>query len=333
VLAGISYFHWHNSDESPNSITALMPDTASAVIFVSLKEFDQTPFFTKLNNWAPQSKLDPEYAQFLTATGFNYERDLDRLGIAILEQRTARTFFAVAEGKFNRKKIEAYALQHGSRKSNAGREFFTIHPNAGAGEMAFTFLSKNRIVLSNDQLFPRAIGERNNNAEAAEWRTRFDRLAGSPVFAVIRQNSEISAGLTARAPGGLRSPQLASLLNQLQWISIAGKPDNDRLRVVVDGESASDSTNRQLTDLCNGVLLLAKMGLNDARTREQLDPDARRVYLDVLKNAEVTKLNRGDTKSVRLMFEITPELLKLAGPLAPPLNSDRPPTSKSPQSN
>jgi hypothetical protein len=36
------------------------------------------------------------------------------------------------------------------------------------------------------------------------------------------------------------------------------------------------------------------------------------LYVEVLKSVEVSRLDRGDTKSVRLMFEITPQVLNSA---------------------
>ena len=71
-------------------------------------------------------------------------------------------------------------------------------------------------------------------------------------------------------------------------------------------------------DLMNGVVILAQLGLNDAKTRQQLDPAAREAYLELLKSADVSKINRGDTKSVRLVFEITPGFLEAAR-RAPPV--------------
>src|SRR5258706_502997 len=160
--------------------------------------------------------------------------------------------------------------------------------------------------------------------EVSQWRARFERLAGSPVFAVIRQDAAVGAALAAQAPGGLRSPQLSTLLDQLQWITLAGKPENDRLRVVAEGECAAEATARQLVDVMNGVVILAQGGLNDAKTRQRLDPAMREAYLELLKSADVSKIDRGDTKSVRLVFEITPAFLEAARK-APPVMPDSAP--------
>jgi hypothetical protein len=137
------------------------------------------------------------------------------------------------------------------------------------------------------------------------------------VFAVIRQDAAAGSTLALRAPGGLQSPQLSALLDQLQWITLAGKPQGDRLRVVAEGEYTSENMTRQLTDLLNGVLVLAQAGLNGPQTRQQLDPNAREAYLEVLKGASVSYIDRGETKSVRLIFDVTPKFLETARMSAP----------------
>jgi hypothetical protein len=130
----------------------------------------------------------------------------------------------------------------------------------------------------------------------------------------------------------LRSPQLSTLLDQLQWITLAGKPENELLRVVADGECTADATARQLADLLNGVLVLAQAGLNEAKTRRQLDPAAREAYLALLKSADVSKIDRGETKSVRLVFDIAPQFLeaaRTASPVMPGATPDKPVPGKS----
>jgi hypothetical protein len=93
---------------------------------------------------------------------------------------------------------------------------------------------------------------------------------------------------------------------------LAGKPEGDRLRVVAEGEATSDNTARQLSDLLNGVLILAQAGLNGPQMRQQLNPKARDAYLEMLKGAEVSRIDRGETKSVRLIFDVTPKFLEAA---------------------
>jgi hypothetical protein len=304
----------------------MMPADANAVIFMDFAELRAAPFMAQLYAWAPRPQADPDYAQFVKETDFDYERDLDCVAIALERHEQDSNFFAIADGRFDRQKISALALKTGSAARNGALEIFSVPVRESPKKISFMFLRNNRIAITDRPDLGAIADSRKRKDDNAEWTSRFERLAGSPVFAVIRQDAVAGAALAAQAPGGLRSPQLSMLLNQLQWITIAGKAENDRLRVVAEGESATEATTRQLTDLLNGVVILAEAGLNDAKTRQQLDPAARSAYLELLKSADVSKIDRGDTKSVRLTFELTPSFFESAR--RPPLASPAPTPAK-----
>jgi len=83
----------------------------------------------------------------------------------------------------------------------------------------------------------------------------------------------------------------------------------------------------------NGVLVLAQAGLSGPKTRQQLDPRIRDAYLELIKGADVSRLDRGETKSVRVVFDITPKLLAaatIAVPSAPTSPAAAIPTRKRP---
>jgi hypothetical protein len=293
-------------------ILALMPGDASAVVFVDLAELRKSPFFLQLYKWAPRPEADAEYAEFLRNTGFDYERDLNRLALAVEKRGQQSALFAIADGKFERQKIAAYATKAGTLEKHEGRDIFSVLLSGSTRRISFTFLRNDRLAITDDADLAAFLAVKQNDTDAAEWRERFQRLAGSPVFAVVRQSAGAGAALAAQAPGGLRSPQLSALLDQLQWLTLAAKPENDGLRVVAEGESTQEGTVRQLTDLLNGVTFLAQAGLNDPKTRQQLDPAVREAYLELLKSADVSKIDRGDTKSVRIVFDLTPKFLEAA---------------------
>ena len=311
-------------------LLALLPSDASAVIFLDLEELRRAPFMAKLYEWAPKPESDADYAQFLRDTGFDYERDLHRIAFATKKKGQDSVIFAIADGKFDRAKISAYASRSGSVEKKGGHEIYSVPASGTARKISFVFLKNDRIALTDDADLSALLNSKNRKEDTAEWRTRFERLAGSPVFAVIRQDAGAGSALAAQAPGGLRSPQLSTLLDQLQWITLAGKPDNELLRVVAEGECATDAAVRQLADLLNGVVILAQAGLNDSKTRQQLDPAAREAYLELLRSTEVSKLDRGDTKSVRLVLEITPKFLAAARTATPAL-PDATPGKPAPQ--
>src|SRR5271156_7235643 len=126
ILVGAMVFYgyqrWGSSvSRSPNDVLRHMPADAEAVLYIDLDAVRQSPFLSELYKWAPEPKADADYAQFLQSTGFNYERDLDRVSIALLKHGQDSILFAVADGRFDRKKISAYASQSGTRENRSGR--------------------------------------------------------------------------------------------------------------------------------------------------------------------------------------------------------------------
>jgi hypothetical protein len=212
--------------------------------------------------------------------------------------------------------MTAYALQTGKRSSQNGREVFSI-PMSGGREISFTFLRDDRIAIANSSSAEFGSSNSTISSDAQDWRERFLRLAGSPVFAVVRQGPASSFALPEPGPAGMQSPELSALLKQLQWITIAGKPDSGNMRMVLEGEGSPQMNTLQISDLINGLLVFAQAGLNDPKMRAQLQPQVREAYLEVLKSADVSRIDRGETKSVRLVFEVSPNFLEAVRPLAP----------------
>lgn len=300
---------------SRQELLSLLPEDSKAMLYADLQELRTSGFLKEIFSWAPPPQIDADYAEFMRSTGFNYERDLDRVAIALQKNVPDATLFAVAEGNFDRAKISDYAVKSGSREKISGREVFSVPANNSSRQIKFTFLNDHRIALTNgpDLAAYLASSEKNSDtSDRKDWQTRFDRLAGSPIFAVIRQDPGTAEMLSRETLGGWRSPQLSALFAQLQWITLAAKPDSIGLRIVSEGECASERVTRQLSDLLTGVLLLAEGGLNDAKTRKQMDPEAREAYLELLKSADVTRIDRGTTKSVRVALSVTPKFLAMA---------------------
>jgi hypothetical protein len=321
-----AYQRWSGSGSSPrNELLAQMPADASAVLYIDLDALRQSPFLAELYKWAPQPKADADYTQFLQSTGFNYERDLDRVSVALLKHGQESTLLVLAEGRFDRKKIGAYVSQTGTREYRGGKEIFSVPVAGGTRRIMFTFLRNDRIALTNDTSLESSLSQPRTNSDSEAWGERFRRLAGSPVFIVVRQDAGAGAALSAQAPGGLQSPQLSALIDRLQWITVAGKPEADHLRVVLEGEGAADAPTKQLSDVISGLLVLAQAGLHDQKLHQQLQPDVREAYLELLKSADVSQIDRGETKSVRLMFDLTPKFLEAARAPTMPASPEPPP--------
>src|SRR5580700_10404822 len=132
VMVFYAYLRWGGSGSSPpNDVLRHMPAEAGAVLYIDLDALRQSPFLSELYKWAPEPKADPDYAQFLESTGFNYERDLNRVSIALSRHGQETTLFAVADGRFDRRKIAAYARQTGTSGSAGGKEIFSVPLTSG----------------------------------------------------------------------------------------------------------------------------------------------------------------------------------------------------------
>jgi len=313
VAAGgyFAYAHFATARNSRESLLGALPPSAATVIYLDVEEFRRTAILKAAETWGANATgsatTDPEYKEFVKETGFDYEKDLDRVGIAVENRGAKRNYFALADGKFDRKKIETHLRKNGRSEQSGGREVFRVATSDPNRTISIAFLSNERMALTDGDDLNAEIASGANSTGHAEWTERFARLAGTPVFALIRQDAAIGGMLSERTPGGFSSPQLASLLNQLLWISLAGKPEGESFRAVIEGECPNEASMRQLADFLNGITLMAQAGLNDAKLRQQMDPAEREAYVQVLNSVEVTKLDRGNSKSVRAVLMVTPE--------------------------
>jgi hypothetical protein len=327
VLAAV-FLVYHFSRKSPDSARAellgFVPADATSVIFIDAAQLRASPFLAALYSWAPHPALDSEYRQFILDTGFDYERDLSRVFIAISNRGARSNTLVVAEGRFNRKKIEAYLGKTSPPVKPGAQAIFQIPSRESAKPAFFAFLSEDRVAISDSEDLSEISFAAAPAPVRAEWQTRFDRLSGSPLFAVIRQDPAIQY-LAAN-----QSPELAAFIAQLPWISLAARPDGDMLRVVAEGETITDTASSQLRDFLQGIEMLAQSGLDDAKLRQQMDPAERAAYIELLKGTEIEKIARGDAKSVRIVVPITAEFLKVAKippPGAAPSPSAEPPAA------
>jgi hypothetical protein len=310
IATVIAYRHWHSIDlsRSRNEMFSLLPSDPTSVAYMDLGQFRTSAFLPRLVSWAPGFPADEDYLKFVQATGFDYEKDLYRVALAFTGQ-DSNSVFAVADGRFDRKKIEAYAAQSGERIDHSTHAVFALNLRNSRRKSFFTFLRDDRIAWTDNPVYAAQFQQTQSLSDKREWDEHFIRLAGAAVFVVIRQDATTTEILAQQAPGGFRSPQLASLVKQLQWITIAGKPEGEDLRVVIEGESPIEATMRQLKELVGGILLLSQVGLSGPKNRKEMDPQLREAYLNLLKSAELETVDRGSSKSVRLIFQITPGFL------------------------
>jgi hypothetical protein len=306
ALLPVFRFSGRNSDSARAPLLAFVAADATAVIFVDVEELRSSPLLPTLSSWAPHPAEDSDYTEFVADTGFNYERDLSQVFVRISSQGGRSSTLVLAEGKFDRQKIEAYLGRNSLPVKQGNLTIFHAPGKAGAKPTSLAFLSDRRIAIADSENLSQALSPHNPKSDRADWQVRFNRLAGSPIFAVVRQDPTLQNVVANQ------SPQLAAFIGQLPWVTLAAKPEGGILRVVAEGETVTETASTQLRDFLLGIQLLVEGGLNDAKLRQQMNPAERAAYLDLLKGTEIEKVTRGEVKSVRIVCSITPEFLEVA---------------------
>lgn len=317
IAGGVYLYRMHRplagtgSGPAPNILMELPPDaTAIAYIDVAaLRKLQNSPLSAVLGLTTNGPQADREYADFVRDTGFDYARDLDQAAIAFWPTNLAPAAnaagddpaLAIADGRFDRPKIEAYAAHAGGKTEQRGAR--TIHIVPGHPVVSFEFLSPTRIAIASgkksaDLLDVSAASQRDSAMQA-----RINRVAGAPIFAVARTDSLPASFYTNLAS----SPQLEHLVRSIRGLSLAGQPQGDQIHVALDAECDSMKNAFEISTLLDGFRLIGSMALSDPKTRRQLQatPEQAAFLEALIKHAQVSHQDRW----VRVSLDLTPAML------------------------
>jgi hypothetical protein len=273
----------------------------------SLRKVQASPLAALLGLTGSKTPEDREYLQFVRETGFDYARDLDlaaiafwpdSLGAAPQDKSADNRVFAVADGRFDERKIRAYALKSGTAHPTGIQ---TIYEVPGTPSTSFEFLSPTRIAIASGTKSRDLLTSSYSPGRDSALQTRIDRVAGAPLFAVAR---------TDRLPNSVyasfrNSPQIESLARSVVGLTLAAQPQGDRLQVVLDGETTSSKNALAITTF----LEISRMGFSIASSNSKAFgqlAEERAGFLDAL--IRQSRISRQD-RWVRLDFDITPQML------------------------
>lgn len=315
--AGIFFYKLHrplppaSAGKSPDILSLLPPD-APVVAYIdaaSLRGLQGSPLAAALDLASPGPQVDRDYSQFVQDTGFDYTRDLDRAAFAMWPAGLAtpanplgddRTMI-LAEGRFDQSKITAYALRSGHMETHGGLNMYVV---PGKPPVAFEFLSKTRIELTSGEDPVSLLAPSNPLPRDPVMQNRIDRVAGAPLFAVVRMD-----GLPESFYANFRNaPQLDQYVRSIRALSLAGKPQGDRIDLALDTECNSMKNALAISALLETFRMVGNLAISDPRTRSQMTPEQYQFARSFLKQLKISPQDRW----VRLDFEITPEMLRTA---------------------
>jgi hypothetical protein len=295
-----------HASPAPELLSAV-PAGAPMLVYIDLAAIRSSSFYQHRPDHAPIAVPDADYANFIRATGFDFEKDLDRVVIAAWPQSLApeqKKSVVLAEGRFDRQKIHDYAVKNGKLDRQQGQDVLLFPARDRSGWNSLVFLDNQRIAMVEGSSIAPVLAT--NNANSADpVRERAARVAGAAVFAISR----VPAVPDNFAPGGIQSAQLAGLIRSVQWVTLAARPEGENIRVSLEGECQTDSDARQLESALQTLRMLGQAGLESPKTRQSMDPATFGVVETLLKTADITE----SAERVRILVEFTPDILKLSG--------------------
>jgi hypothetical protein len=291
------------------TIFSPLPSTAPVIGFAdvaALRDLQDTPLASVLGLAAPGPEQDREYQRFVRETGFDYTRDLDRVAIAYWPASLIQTnggigqnrVMAVADGRFDQRRIDAYALRTGKIVKQGARTMYDVPGNP---PVAFEFLTPTRILIASGENALSLLTVANAPSGDAAMKDRIGRVAGAPIFAVA-DTSKLPSSFYSSFQN---SPQLQQLARSIRELTLAAQPSGNDINTVVDAQCDSVKNALYISTLLDGFRVIGRAELADPNVRRQMTRQQDRFLTGLLEHATVTR----DSNWVRLKFDVTPAML------------------------
>jgi len=297
----------------PDLLTAL-PAGAPTLGYVDLTAVRASSFYQHRPDKGPIAVPSQDYADFVRATGFNFEKDLDRLAVAAWPAPAGRKeggkTVVLAEGRFDRAKIRDYAARQGKLEQQQGHDVFVFPTGGASGVTSFTFLDDHRVAFVGGRSIS-ILFAGNADAPAVDpARERAARVDGAAAFSIARMPPiPDNAGVDGGPMSGAAAAQLLSLARSIQWLTLAARPEGDNLRISLEGECDNETSARQIQSMLEVMRMFGRAGLESPKNKQSMDPATFAQLDSLLSSAAVTQAG----ERVRILLELTPDIFKLGG--------------------
>lgn len=272
LAAGAGYWFYQGRVQSsgaamPLSGLSAVPADAGMVGGINLEALRQQQWLTdSLRQASGDVQEAADYRAFVEATGFDYTRNLDRVWFGATGTSQQPTLVVLAEGRFARDRILAYAQKQGATLSRyQDFEVYQVRtpppaPNQPERRASFAFLDDDHLLLSfgpEPQLIERAIDSWQKRAPAITSdearRVELERLAaGQQAWGVADMEK-----WKAPVPAGQKAPVDPGLAELVSNVAIGLNANAEGVRL------SAEARCRQATDaerLHSNLLILSQLG-------------------------------------------------------------------------
>jgi hypothetical protein len=288
---------------------ALVPSGAPTVAFLDLAAIRETSIYKNRKDRSPIALPSGDYANFVAETGFDFEHDLDRVVLAAwpkLAPDDMPKAVVVAEGRFDRAKIRAYATKHGKITQQLNHEVF-VFPAQGAAASAnqgssMVFLDEHHLGMVGGADISVLLNAHGAGA-TDPVQERVARVQAASAF-IILHASAFPVGATMK---GTPAGQFAGLAQTIDWLSLAVTPEGENARLSLEGECKTPADAHQLHSALELVRQLGLAGVSDPKAGQQMDPAQFAALKSLVTNLEIKETDN----YVRILMQITPEMMNL----------------------
>ena len=192
-----------HSQKALRSFRYLPPDSTMA-INLDLAGLRNNSMVRRVLDGQTPPQLEREYAEFVRATGFDFERDLDSVSLGISGPEGARVVHAVLQGRFDQQKVEHYSRQHRQDTSTHLGRSINLFTGPSGRPFRLAFLAPGRVAFSNapDR---RPIEKMVELAERSAPDLE-DRLRELPVLEHLPEGSQMWVAVDLERAGQWRMP-------------------------------------------------------------------------------------------------------------------------------
>jgi hypothetical protein len=272
----------------------LAPGNSTFIAYLDLAELRKEPLIEHLAELAAPVTVDRDYAEFVSATGFDYRRDLDQVVIAASTGHT----LAVADGRFDQQKIEQYALRSGRLEHDGDRPFYVMKSATPGKNISLTFLSTHRIAIAEGVDIPEHMISPSVPLDPA-MRQRLSRVAGAPAFAGWTITESVKHARAA-------APDVTRLaLESLRGIDLAFKPNGNQMLISAEGECENSLQAQKLAAALDLLRTVLPAGLADPKMRGPISAENAALLARLIRAAGIST----DGERVRLLLTVTPEMV------------------------
>jgi hypothetical protein len=178
------------------------------------------------------------FNQFVSATNFHIERDLDHIMLAASVDSSAGGL--VLDGRFDQVKLAEFFSKSGASKHHfESADVYLFSSPSPAGSFAVMFLGPNRLAITGGkapetQMLVLADAARNPDPSIHEdLCLRTSRISGAPVFFV---GGVPKSAATLAAMAGPKGSGVADILQGMQGWDMGFWADGDSVRIAIEGE-------------------------------------------------------------------------------------------------